>query len=189
MVLILIAGGAAILHELWLPYLLSFLDVGEAPQMADIAVVLAGGGQHRTAYAARLYNEGFVSNILISTNADSIELSQYVDALQVAHIPIEAIQYYLNATTTYDEALGIIQYLREGGFHSAIIVTDNFHTRRTAATYQQLLNNDNLLLYVTSIPKDLGTARWWEVFYMRIGVLYEYPKLVYYFLRYGINPL
>jgi uncharacterized SAM-binding protein YcdF (DUF218 family) len=71
------------------------------------------------------------------------------------------------------------------GARRVIIVTSWFHSRRALHTFQRFAPE----MEFTSLPTrvDLPKSRW--PFTRQTGrALYEYPKMLYYWVRFGIKP-
>ena len=163
---------------------------------ADAIVVLGGDGGnfYRVRHAVDLYNAGRAPVIVFSggTLADaglacsSAHLS--VEAAQKLGLPAEAVVIADGAQSTYDEAVNLGRLARQHGWRSLIVVTDLFHTRRTARTFRTLLPDVAIYLSAASNPA-YDAARWWQTEEGLVAVFSEAIKLAFYWARYGIGPV
>jgi uncharacterized SAM-binding protein YcdF (DUF218 family) len=86
--------------------------------------------------------------------------------------------------STYEEALHSRDIMLRAGWHSAIVVTDPFHTRRALLTFQSVYHSAGL--EVSPAPAEgskYQTDGWWKDPDKGIRVLQEYVKLPYYLVR------
>ncbi len=171
---------------IWLPPFYAFTVVGEAPQRADVIVILGGDVGGRAETAARLWQEGYAPIIIFSGTTKSLRLGTFwLDHLGV---PRDVRRLIENAEATWDEAEKVYALLQAEGAHSALIVTDNTHTRRARAVYRALQPNPPLVLTFVSVDRyDLTEMAWYDHdTFLAVGM--EYLKMIYYAMRYGVLP-
>jgi uncharacterized SAM-binding protein YcdF (DUF218 family) len=182
--LILVVGGGR------------FLFTSDSLSRVDAIVVLGGegGGFQRTQHALDLLEAGYAPTVVFSggTLADagivcsSAQLS--LEAAEQMGFPRDAAVIAEGAQSTYDEALNLRRLAEERDWHSLIIVTDAFHTRRTGRTFRTLLPDTTI--YVSAAPDPrYDPVRWWRTESGLISVFNELVKLGYYWFRYGICPI
>ena len=131
----------------------SFLVVKDAPEHADVIVVLAGGHRDvRYWNGVRLMREGFSQKLLLDVFAKNNTFG---------HSDIDLAQDLLNHTTpgqstvcpidqdsTYDEAMYLERCLQAMGARSVLLVTTDYHSRRALSILRKRLpqyhfSNDN----------------------------------------------
>lgn len=168
----------------WLPSMLDFLDVTEAPHNADYAVIL-GAGKNRTRKAIDLYQGNVVSKVMIcGFYPDKLQFQ--IDLLWAAGLPESDVVINIGGSNTWQEAKRVLKILTEQGAHSALIVTDAYHTRRARATYAHLQQNPAIQLSFVAAYATVTPDTWWQKPRSRSPVLREYLKLAYYLVRYGV---
>jgi uncharacterized SAM-binding protein YcdF (DUF218 family) len=124
----------------------NFLVVADTPERADAIVVLGGGDPARPLEAVQLYKNGIAPWVVVTTERparvfeqlkkDGIVLNQtfenYVKVIAGYGVPedhILRIEWYVSDTVEEIEQIGA--FARKKGWKRLVIVTSNFHTRRT----------------------------------------------------------
>lgn len=146
-------------------------------------IVLGGSSGSRETYAARLYHKGYAPTVIISGYAD--KMAYNLQILQENGVPESATIINDQATTTYDEAQQILEILIDLKADSALIVTNRFHTRRASATYEHVFAGYDIDLTFVSPDDDVKAHNWWKS-KSGGGIVLEYPKMLYYWLAYGV---
>jgi uncharacterized SAM-binding protein YcdF (DUF218 family) len=176
---------------LWVPIAGSFLDDEEAPARADAIVVLAGNAPDRLPYAEALMAQGLgqvlvVSNERVHTHGlETTWLDLHragvsapeirdADLLVVDDPPPES---------TIDEARRDADLLAAHDLHSALLVTDAFHSRRADLLFRAAFAHKGLSVRSTPAPDELDLARWWAHPLTARRVLEEWTKLAYYLIQ------
>jgi uncharacterized SAM-binding protein YcdF (DUF218 family) len=185
------------------PFLAKNLIVEKPLEKADAILVLAGAHTYpeRTQKAAELFRNGVAPKIFLTddgeqagwSNAEQrnppfVELARnslIADGVAAENIEILEPQV---AGTIY-EARILAEKAKSANLKSVLIVTSAYHTRRSFATFQKILkeNNQPVELGITSPPTGIDTpvpSRWWlSGFGWRI-VAGEYVKSVGYWIYY-----
>ncbi|HEX8130451.1 MAG TPA: YdcF family protein [Pyrinomonadaceae bacterium] len=170
---------------------------------ADAIVVLSGASEYveRTRYAAELWRRGLAPKIVLTNdnlrggwNSEQQRNPYFVERaaeeLRRAGVPdaqIEALPEPV--ASTYDEAVRLRAYASERGVASVVVVTSAYHSRRAAWTMRRVFR-DSSGVRVRIAPVEAGAqtpaaAKWWLSARGWRSVAPEYPKLVYYWLRYS----
>ena len=174
-----------------------FLTAVDAFSQADAIVVLGGDGGNffRVQQAVDLFNKGYAPLVVFSGGislkdaglaCSSVQLS--LEAAQQLGLPAEATIIADDAQSTYDEALNLSRLAQQHRWHSLIVVTDLFHTRRAARTFRTLLPDTTIYLSAAPDP-NVDASRWWHTEEGLVAVLNEVIKLAFYWARYGIAPV
>lgn len=178
------------------------IDVDE-PTEADVAVVLGGGEGERLGAALRIWRQGRVPAVLITGPATPL-LKVYVreDSLSQGEakrriairkgVPESNVWLALGPTSTYEEAVTVLEELEARGVESAIIVTSPLHSRRASKTFEHIFRESSIRLTLETLPLDLSQdnpERWWTREREVMGVFTETLKLLYYWKQYGIVPV
>jgi len=128
----------------------SFFVVDNATKGADAIILLAGNSGTRAPHAAKIYKEGYAPIVLVTDpksgalkkypfqiddNKYSEMILDYEGVQNVAKIPSQKD----GATSTIDEALDFGSYAKDKGFKRVILVTDEFHTKRSLYAFNKIL--------------------------------------------------
>ena len=139
--------------------------VVDAPQKADVIVVLAGEQDHRPVRALELYDQGYGSRVLIDVPAAAnmyefpmLQLAeQYIrDLPQAAALrvcPIEGL-------STRDESHDAAKCLAREDGARILLVTSDYHTRRALSTFRHELPEKSFSVAAAHDDTQFGT-RWW----------------------------
>jgi uncharacterized SAM-binding protein YcdF (DUF218 family) len=176
---------------IWVPFAGSLLDDQEAPVSADAIVVLAGNAPDRLPYAEALMAQGLghvlvVSNERVHTHGlettwlalhqAGVSAPEIRDAdLLVADDP--------PPESTIDEARRDANLLVTHGLHSALLVTDAFHSRRADLLFRAAFAHQGLSVRSTPAPDALDLPHWWAHPLTARRVLEEWTKMAYYLLQ------
>lgn len=155
-----------IFHNAVLAGLGSYLVKAEAPEKADIALVLAGDGDgNRILAAAELARRGYVSRVLVSGPSGMYghyECDLAIPFAIKAGYPASYFLHFENeARSTQEEARDAIARLRQLGVHKILLVTSDYHTRRAGNIYRAAA--PDLEFVVVAAPDRYFTASgWWH---------------------------
>lgn len=158
------------------------LDAGEAPQRGDAALVLAGGWTgERVLKAAEVAKQGLVPYVLFSSPSDYYETQECQFEIGLARKHGYTAQQFECAPTqgrsTQEEAVSMVAELRRRRLHTILLVTSDYHTRRSAGIYRRIA--PELQFIVVSAPSPrFHLDRWYENREGQKTVFYEWTKLV-----------
>lgn len=179
-------------RNLWLPAIGHFLVWADPLQPADAIVVLAGGGPHRVAHGVKLFQAGYAPWFIVTNqplNTPGIR-SHYVELMRTEAIwqgiPQEHILMAPEIVrTTYEEAIAVRRLAEEREFHSLIIVTDPFHTRRARMSFRDALRDTGVIISIQPAnPSWYRADTWWQDQDALRETWTEYLKLMLYVLGY-----
>jgi uncharacterized SAM-binding protein YcdF (DUF218 family) len=157
---------ALIFHNAVLAGLGSYLVKAEAPEKADIALVLAGDFDgNRILAAAQLVRRGYVSKVLVSGPGGLYGHHECDLAIPFAVNAGYPESYFLHfeneARSTQEEARAALARLRQLGAHKVLLVTSDYHTRRAGKIFRSAA--PNLQFVVVAAPsKDFTAGGWWH---------------------------
>jgi len=167
------------------PLLADFLFYEDQPQKADVIILLSGdtsGG--RLEKAAELYHAGYAKKVLLTTATESGSTIEDAESLG---IPLEDLLTENKATSTYENALYSKDIVLEHKFETALVVTSNYHMRRTRLAYERVFHDSDVTFtYVPHHPDSIARDSWNEnkrVFER------EYRKLIGGYFLYYDGPL
>ncbi|HET9308921.1 MAG TPA: YdcF family protein [Candidatus Sulfotelmatobacter sp.] len=152
------------------------------PKPSDVIVVLAGETDHRPTHALELLEQGYAHRVLIDAPADAkiydstqVQLAEkYIRGLpQAADVGICPIV----GLSTRDESHDVEQCLRHEQGTRILLVTSEFHTRRSLSTFRQELRGKTFSVAARDATQ-FGT-RWWTHRQWAKTCLDEWLKVVW----------
>ena len=160
---------------------------------ADALVVMAGSRELRVPTALRRFQEGLVPQILLANDgvrgawSEKHQRNLYLaewsrESLIEEGVPPEAIVIlpYTASGSMYD-ARHALDYARAQGLESLLVVTSDYHTRRTLWCFQRAAGAEPLELGVLPAQNGRPEPPTWE---RRRTLLVEAIKYLWYRLRY-----
>jgi len=142
-----------------------FLVINQ-PEKSDAIVVLAGETERRPARGLELLSQGLAPRVILDVPADTkiyqwdqLELAQkFVQGLpQPASVSLCPIY----ARSTKGEAQDVSRCLDRIGAHKVLLVTSEFHTRRTLSTFQRILPGYEFTVAAAFDEREFG-VEWWR---------------------------
>ncbi|MEH6992333.1 YdcF family protein [Neobacillus drentensis] len=132
-----------------------FLVIDEEPKKVDTIVVLSGG-DGRLEKAIELYESGYASKLIVSNGlADGL----WENAVRL--LPNSSIILEGKAESTYDSAVYVKKLMNKYKFHSAILVSSDFHMRRVKYNFHRVYKgSDHELIYVAN-DTSYNPNVWW----------------------------
>lgn len=135
------------------------------PKPSDVIVVLAGETDHRPAHALELLEQGLGRRVLIDVPGDAkiydstlIQLAEkYIRGLP--HAPEVGICPIMGLSTR-DESHDVEQCLTHEQGTRILLVTSEFHTRRSLSTFRHELRGKSFSVAAARDATQFGT-RWW----------------------------
>jgi uncharacterized SAM-binding protein YcdF (DUF218 family) len=170
---------------------------------ADALAVLSGSSAYveRTRRAAQLFNEGRAPEIILTDDNErggwSSEqqrnpffVERAFEELRRAGVPAEKIVVLplpQNNPGTYEESLTLRDYATTHGLRTLLVVTSAYHSRRALWTLRRVFRGSGVEVGLDPAAADEASPApfaWWLDRRGWQTVATEYPKLVYYWLRY-----
>ena len=176
LVLLLILAAVAVVFPQ------KFLCVDEGPAQADCIVILGGGSAERPERAAELFKEHAAPHIIVSGRGDC-EINQQL--LIEGGVPARAIELETQSRTTRENAQFTVRMLRAQKAGRVILVTSWYHSRRALACFRHYA--PEIHFYSRPSHVDYARADWPGQRFAR-RVYLEYPKLLGYWIGYGVCP-
>lgn len=133
----------------------------DTPEKVDLIIMLGGGDEGRMEKSAELYHDGYADFVLITPVVDLLYSQSKKFALDLG-IPEEAIIEEYNATSTYTNATESLKIMDEYGFDSALVVTSDYHLKRSKMIYTRVNNDKYNFKFIASL--DVNGMRWYERF-------------------------
>ncbi len=201
--ILLLLVASALLFTLREPILSevgNFLVVSDSLDKADVIEVLSAQTV-RYQKAAELFSQGWAPRIVITKGVyphrveqlklyGISELESYEKAaailrfLKIPESEIEIIDGYNKSTA--DEARKLRRYMLDQGLKRLIVVTSNFHTRRSRLLFRMVFKGTGITILVQAAPPDyeFDPEKWWTRRKDSKTLLWEYQKLIFYAFRY-----
>jgi len=169
---------------------------------SDVVVALGGGDGERLHAAIGLYRTGMARSLLIVgsnipllkvyTNEDSLTQGEAKRRIAVRRgVPTDSVFVAMGPTSTLEEAARVLEEARLRQWHSIIVVTDPFHTRRSRATFRTIFRDSGIDVFVYHLPEGRSAqsiSRWWRRESDFMAVSTETLKLFFYAYRHRIMP-
>ena len=169
---------------------------------ADALVVLSGGSfyEERARHAAELFAQGRAPRIVLTDDglegpwSNALERNPTYAELEAeelsrAGVPGESVRFVpAQVSSTYDEAVRVRDYAQAQGLRSVLVVTSPYHSRRALWVWRRVFSESGIEVGLDPAPSGRQSPSavtwWWHLRGWR-AVAFEYPKLVYYWLRYS----
>jgi uncharacterized SAM-binding protein YcdF (DUF218 family) len=178
-------------HPMYLTWMFDYLVVKEKPKSADVIIVLGGELKgERTREAVRLYKHGMGKKLLFSDGTDlswrTKAIEEMTDLAKELGVPKEAIVKETVSRSTFENAQYTLKIMKQHNWKSAIIVTTNWHTRRSQYVFEKIYQNSGIQLTYASAPDPYHKSftNWWKDSEKQQVVLMEWAKLLIYWLKY-----
>jgi uncharacterized SAM-binding protein YcdF (DUF218 family) len=161
-----------------------FWIVDDAPVTADAIVILSDDNYfaERAERAAQLYRAGDAPRVVASgrflrpyaTVADLM-----LHDLKERGVPENAIvRFPHHAANTQEEAAEIAHLIHERGWKKILLVTSNYHTRRSRYIFERVLPPGTTLLVVSAPDTNYNPDRWWESHQGRSIFFHEFAGML-----------
>jgi uncharacterized SAM-binding protein YcdF (DUF218 family) len=166
----------------------NLLISAQPPIHADAIIVLAGNSPDRLAWAETLRNEGYADLLVVSDEPvhthgmETTWRALHEAGVSAPDIPDTSLIVLDSPPpeSTIDEARRDAALLQARGLHSALLVTDAFHSRRAALLFGAAFVHRGLSVRSVPAPDSFDLAHWWLHPVTARRVTEEYAKLVYY---------
>jgi len=165
-ILIALALLVVVLRTQILSALGGYLVQADSPQKADAALVLAGDGWgNRILAAAELARDGYVPKVLVSGPDGAYGNHECDLAIPFAVKHGYPASYFVHVEhegrSTLAEAKVVLIEIRRMGIKRLLVVTSNFHTRRSGFIFRKLAP-DLTILVVAAPDKNFTPDGWWH---------------------------
>lgn len=188
--LILIIIGFVVKSPL-LQSVADFLITDETAVKSDAIIVLGGEIKgERTKRAVELYNQGLAGTLIYSDGTDLSWRTKAVDEMTALAsqlgVPDVAIKKETDSRSTYENAFYSKKVVLDSGFKSAIVVTTDWHSKRSKFIFDKVFEGSNIKLTYANAPDDRidSLKDWWKDSEKQQIVLTEWAKFIVYWLKY-----
>ncbi|WP_199624212.1 YdcF family protein [Paenibacillus alkalitolerans] len=190
--IIIVIAAAAIFHRPILTQAGNYLklDCTSLPEKADAVIVLGSDvGGERTRKAAELYKQGIAPRLILSDGTRMSWRTMAVDEMYalaaVSGVPEEDILQEKKSRSTYENALYTKEMMLEQGFDSAVVVTADWHARRSKHVFDKVYLGTGITLnYCGAQDSSSDFDNWWTDGEKQQTVLTEWAKTIIYWVKY-----
>ena len=175
----------------------NFFIINDAKKKADLILILSGNILTRGPHAFNLIKDGYSSRVMITSMKwhklpyglkypSDIQMAKKILRKYNLNIELEILPSLksLGASSTFDEAYDLKDYLSKNKFKNIILVTDEHHSRRALMAFKKIINNlQQVNITVSSAPNEIYNRRnWWKSDLGLKTYILEFFLYVYYYI-------
>ena len=169
----------------------SFLVVNDELHKSDAIVVFSGDNGPRTEKGVELLKSGLGDYLILSGGKvyDDVTMAELMKnhAIKLG-VSDDKILIDNEAATTHENALFTKEIIEENKFKSIILVTSEFHSRRSKAAMEKALENtlidgEKVEVMVTSSKEEKFNTKWWTSGNSVLILIGEYLRLIGYYVN------
>ena len=169
----------------------NFLIVNDELHKADAIVVFSGDNGPRTEKGVELLKEGLGEYLILSGGIvyDDVTMAELMKnhAIKLG-VPKEKILIDDKASTTHENAEFTKEIIEENNFKSIIVVTSEYHSRRSKLAMKKVLENTlvdgkKVEVMVAHSTEEKFTTKWWTSGNSILILISEYLKLMGYWTK------
>jgi uncharacterized SAM-binding protein YcdF (DUF218 family) len=145
-----------------------FWIVDDAPESSDVIIVLSGDNYDavRAARAAALFRAGMAPHV-VATGRSLRSYATTTDLMKrdlADHgVPAAAIIPLTHrADDTREEAFAVSEFVHTHGWKKILLVTSNYHTRRSEYIYERILPPGTQLRVISAPDIEYDPQSWWR---------------------------
>jgi uncharacterized SAM-binding protein YcdF (DUF218 family) len=142
--------------------------IEDALDKSDALIVLGDDNFYadRATRGAQLFREGRVPLIVASgrrlrPGAGIAELMEH-DLIERGVPRDKIVRFSHDADSTLEEAQGLVRLAKEKKWHSVIVVTSNYHTRRARYIFRRVFPQGMEIRMASARDGDFDPELWWE---------------------------
>ncbi|HKW24173.1 MAG TPA: ElyC/SanA/YdcF family protein [Terriglobales bacterium] len=176
--------GVVLLFALFLAFAGRLLVVDQ-PQPSDAIVVLAGGRDNRYDKGLEMLGKGYGKVLFFDARTDVVQFGRtpFNMGQEFIHntagaLLAKAKMCPIRGDSTYEETEHIADCLRPTGAHRVLLVTSEYHTRRSFQIVRSRLPQYQWSVAAAYNPYDFG-VNWWQHREWAKTTLLEWTKLVW----------
>lgn len=140
---------------IYIVYIFLNLDVSDPPEEADVIIVLEGGLDDRARKGVELLQNDYsrADRIIVSPRENS-ENFDTADSYLDAGATIDQLIFEYDSTSTWTNAINSLVIMDKRNYNSALVVTTDFHTRRSKLSFERVNDQENYNFDLTYIASD-----------------------------------
>lgn len=168
-----------------------FLVESDKLEKADAIAVFSGDSGARTERAVELLKEGYADYLILSGGKvyDDVTMAELMKNHAIK-LGVDESKILIDdeASTTNENAEFTTNIIEENNFKSVIVVTSDYHTRRSKLAMEKALENtlidgEEVEVTVTPSKEEKFTTKWWTSGDSVLMVISEYLKLMGYWVK------
>ena len=168
-----------------------FLVQSDKLEKADAIAVFSGDSGPRTERAVELLKEGYADYLILSGGKvyDDVTMAELMKNHAIK-LGVDESKILIDdeASTTNENAEFTRDIIEENNFKSVIVVTSDYHTRRSKLAMEKSLENilidgEKVSVTVTPSKEEKFTTKWWTSGDSVLMVISEYLKLMGYWVK------
>ena len=170
-----------------------FLIVEKPPLSPCVGIVLSGNSLERLNKAAQLFQQQQVAPLIL-TGGQIYNVSVPQLMADYLHhnfgISYESFIYENHAKSTYENAVYAKSLIEKNGLldtgnpHNILIITSNYHTRRTYFIFQKVFRDTPATLFIVGADDSIDYSHWWQSHESASSILMEWCKLIWYWMAF-----
>lgn len=173
----------------WLSAFGRFLVVSEKPRRCDAIVILSGETVPRVAKGVELYKEGYAGLIIMSGGGRLTSKLTDADLMRIEAgdlgVPESAVLIEDRSESTYENAVNVRKIAIDRGIKSFLMVTSNYHTRRSRLVFSRVFRDTGVEVITVSAPDPkFSPSSWWKNHEGQQKALTELANLAVYMIKY-----
>ena len=168
-----------------------FLVQSDKLEKADAIAVFSGDNGPRTEKGVELLKEGYADYLILSSGKvyDDVTMAELMKNHAIK-LGVDESKILIDdeSATTNENADFTADIIEENNFKSVIVVTSDYHTRRSKLAMEKALENtlidgEKVFVSVTPSKEEKFTTKWWTSGNSVIMVISEYLKLAGYWVK------
>ena len=184
--LAVLAGSLWVGRNYMLTSVGSYLVEVQEPQKADLIVVLGGDTSgSRAMKGCELLKSGFADRLWLSGSMEvfgKTESTLAAEFLTSQGCTVDKVTPLQNRVdSTRDESIVIGKLMREQGIRKYLLVTSNYHTRRSGKVFREM-SPELEAVVVSADNSDFPVGQWWKFRHSRRTAFYEWLKTISYWI-------
>jgi len=161
----------------------AILIIADPLSKADAAVALSGDDGERVSSAIDLYNNGFVTSLVITYTDPQAKQLLIDEAVELGFSPEMIYVTEARVSDTVEEALAVRQLADIQDIDSLIVITDPYHTLRTRVIFRKELRGSGISVQVRPVTGHwYRSDSWWMSFDGLRFTIEEYSKIFFYLI-------
>jgi uncharacterized SAM-binding protein YcdF (DUF218 family) len=190
-VILLLIIQFPVFYKFWLERMSSFLVYQDKLEQADCILALGGGRGERILQGIALYKQKYAPKMMITGEFYQIlygpvfHWAAQGQKLAVSRgVPEDNVIVVMNSMSTHDDATLSLAECRKRNFHSLIVVSEPFHTRRAYYTFKKVYKGSGIKVIIYPDQDSWYKINdWWYSEEGLMATTDEYIKLTYYRLK------
>ena len=168
-----------------------FLVQSDKLEKADAIAVFSGDNGPRTEKGVELLKEGYADYLILSGGKvyDDVTMAELMKNHAIK-LGVDESKILIDdeAATTNENADFTADIIEENNFKSVIVVTSDYHTRRSKLAMEKaledtLIDGEKVFVSVTPSKEEKFTTKWWTSGNSVLMVISEYLKLAGYWVK------